>query len=243
MRWNVGERVQLTHPLWFFLLSAGSWFTGELYYTPFLSIFLTLLMLAGIGVTAHREPCKVVPLLAALLFSRAFIDYSTSGLENPLSHFMLLAFLSLYWQVSRGYLWVFAVSLTAALGMLNRLDLGLLFFPCMVHIGCRYHDRRTFAMLILGMGPLFAWLVFSLFYYGFLFPNTAYAKLGTGIPTAELCIQGLRYLQNSLTRDPVTLVVIVTARFSLSARTWKHLPAAVGLALYLVYTCPHWRTL
>ncbi len=239
MRWNVGERVQsFTHPLWFFLLSAGSWFTGELYYTSlFLSIFLTLLMLAGIGLTAHREPCKVVPLQAVLLFSRAFIDYSTSGLENPLSHFMLLVFLSLCWQVSRGYLWVFAVSLTAALGMLNRLDLGLLFFPCMVHIGCRYHDRRTFAMLILGMGPLFVWLVFSLFYYGFLFPNTAYAKLGTGIPTAELCIQGLRYLQNSLTRDPVTLVVIVTAlAFSFLPGQRKHLPAAVGLALYLVYT-------
>ena len=32
--WNSGERVQsYTHPLWFFVLSAAYFITGEMYYT------------------------------------------------------------------------------------------------------------------------------------------------------------------------------------------------------------------
>ena len=36
--------------------------------------------------------------------------------------------------------------------------------------------------LLLGLMPLILWELFSLFYYGFLFPNSAYAKAFTGFP-------------------------------------------------------------
>jgi len=238
MRWNIAERVQsFTHPLWFFLLSAGFLLSGACYYTALgISVALTLITLAGIGWVARREPFKGISLLAVLLFSQAFVDYSTSGLENPLSHTLLFVFLVLCGRTERGYGWLLATSMVAAFALLTRLDLGLLVFPCLVHAWSRFRDRRALAIVALGLIPLFAWLAFSLFYYGFLFPNTAYAKLGTGIPAGELWMQGLRYLQNSLTRDPLTLIVIVTALcFPFIFRQRNRIPAALGIVLYLVY--------
>ena len=41
---------------------------------------------------------------------------------------------------------------------------------------------RAFLPSVLGFIPLIAWELFSLIYYGFLLPNTAYAKLNTGLP-------------------------------------------------------------
>ncbi len=75
-----------------------------------------------------------------------------------------------------------------------------------------------------------AWELFSLLYYGFQFPNTAYAKLKTGIPGSELATQGLIYLGDSLQRDPVTLAAVFTALALTAARpsprTW---PIAAGV--------------
>ena len=36
--------------------------------------------------------------LLALIGSRAFMDYSTSGLENPLTHLLLACFLAVYFR-------------------------------------------------------------------------------------------------------------------------------------------------
>ena len=47
--------------------------------------------------------------------------------------------------------------------------------------------------------------------YGVPFPNTAYAKLNTGTPAAELAVQGLLYLAESAGSDPLTLTVIGAA--------------------------------
>ena len=68
---------------------------------------------------------------AFLIFSKAFVDYSTSGLENPLTHLLLAIFFTLYWNPERATsddLW-----LVAALIMLNRLDAGLLVLPALLH--------------------------------------------------------------------------------------------------------------
>ena len=90
-RWNPDERVQaFTHALWFFCVSAIRALSGELYYSVYvLSIGLTLVAIAVvIQRTAVSVWCGVYA-TAALLSSRAFIDYSTSGLENPLSNLLL----------------------------------------------------------------------------------------------------------------------------------------------------------
>ena len=55
-------------------------------------------------------------------------------------------------------------------------------------------------------------------YRGFFFPNTAYAKLGTGIPASELVAHGGWYFVNSLKWDAPTLLMIAAAlRFAFGA--------------------------
>jgi arabinofuranosyltransferase len=81
------------------------------------------------------------------------------------------------------------------------------------------------------------WELFSLFYYGFPFPNTAYAKINTGIPAMSLIRQGAFYYLNSLRIDPITLLAI----FSVSIAGWmsknsRHRIILAGVALYLLYT-------
>jgi hypothetical protein len=41
--------------------------------------------------------------------------------------------------------------------------------------------------------PAVLWTLFALVYYGFPFPNTAYAKLAMGIDPADLRTQGALY--------------------------------------------------
>ena len=61
-----------------------------------------------------------------------------------------------------------------------------------------------------GVLPFVAWEVFSVVYYGFPFPNSAYAKLTTGVPGVAMFRQGIFYLINSLAWDPITLFAIVS---------------------------------
>ena len=67
-------------------------------------------------------------------------------------------------------------------------------------------------------------------------PNTAYAKLATGIPSLELARQGGLYLLNSLRWDPLTLAVIVAAvLWAVAARRVAAIAVALGIVLYLLY--------
>jgi arabinofuranosyltransferase len=84
--------------------------------------------------------------------------------------------------------------------------------------------------------PALAWTLFALVYYGFPFPNTAYAKLATGIPTAERWRQGVLYLFDSVDRDPLTLAVValaVVAGFVERSAAGRAL--ATGILLSLAY--------
>src|SRR6267142_1134975 len=83
LRWNVAERVQsFTHPLWMLLIALGHHISGEPYFaTLFLSVFVTMLALVAVIALADSPVAATIG-LALLLSSKAFIDYSTSGLEN-----------------------------------------------------------------------------------------------------------------------------------------------------------------
>lgn len=238
LTWNPDERVQAyTHPLWLFLLIAGRAITGELFYTAtLLGIGLSV---AAIGLLAFRLPLR--PTTAALgvlvlAVSRAFADYATSGLENPLTHLLLALFLLAFLLRPPGERQMGLLAFLAALLALNRTDALLLVLPA---LGLALWRGRSWAALgaaALGFSPFLLWSAFSLAYYGFLFPNTAYAKLNTGIATADLARQGLIYLTNSLRWDPITLVTIAAAiALAVASRRANWLAIAAGIALYLLY--------
>jgi arabinofuranosyltransferase len=170
--------------------------------------------------------------------SKAAVQYATSGLEGPLS-FLLLGLLVLAcgdlapdWN--RPDRWV---PILAAAVVLTRQDLLLIVTPLCVAWIARKGFRPAVAPLLAGASSVAAWELFSFVYYGSLVPNTALAKLNTGMPASGKIIQGLRYVGDFALRDPagffvlaICLVYLVTVRKDLKARA-----VAGGVVLYLFY--------
>ena len=98
--WNISERVQgFTHPLWLAIFTTAYAVTREAYYTSIaLGAILSLGAVLFVGLAVARTRWSLVVTIVALLSSKAFIDFSTSGIENPLSHVLVVAFLWTWWQ-------------------------------------------------------------------------------------------------------------------------------------------------
>ncbi len=238
LRWNVDERVQaFTSPLWTFALIPGYLLTGDIYSVSLVLCIAASLAAAWIaGFCVAASPATGVAVLAILVSSRAFVDYSTSGLENALMHLVLAAFA---WRLRGLGQPLRSLTLLAGLGglvALCRHDAVLLVVPALAWMAWSRRTRREWAALALGFVPFVVWTAFSLLYYGFAVPNTAYAKLATGVPASERVAQGWHYLGESLRHDPLTLsatllfVAIVFWRGTAPARS-----LACGAVLYLGY--------
>lgn len=241
LRWNVAERVQAyTHPLWLLILLPLYAITREPFFTSLaLGGACSLLAVGGIAWSRRDDPWTAAATLVPLIVSRAFVDYSTSGLENPLTHLLLVAFVLLLPDegaaVDRRRM--SGLSALAALLMLNRLDSVLLVGPALAWVGWRRGARTAWREALFGFLPLVAWTLFSIVYYGLAYPNTALAKLATGIPTGELVEQGLRYLGESIRNDPSTLAATVAAGVAaVAVGGVRGRLLAAGAGLYLLYT-------
>lgn len=210
LRWNVIERVQtFTHPAWLFLITPFYLVTHEAYFTVIaIQIVLTLLTVILCCRFLAPSPSAAALGVAALVGSKAFIDFSTSGLENPLVHLAIVLFLVAWHRdrARRGSL--LRLGLLGSVLLLCRLDLIALIAP-LVATALRPWSRARARSLLLGLVPLVVWEFFSLLYYGSLVPNTALAKLPAGVPMSALVAQGFRYLVATSYFDPVTIAVLV----------------------------------
>ena len=244
LRWNLAERVQAyTHPLWLFLLAPFYALTREAFYTPILvslivSAAAVLCAVAG-PARAGRTPTAIAAVLC-LASSKAFVDYSTSGLETPLSYLLLALWLHLFLGEG-GARRLFGVTLLTSLMFVNRMDSVLLVAPGLLWswmdaLRRGVAVRHWLSGLALGSGPALLWVAFAIFYYGTPFPNTFYAKLGTGIDPALLREQGALYIAHGFRFDPTTGAVIVIA-IALAAfdaiRNRRVESIAVGLGILL----------
>ena len=247
LSYNPGERVMgFTHPLWALLVFVPM-ALGASAYAAAMGVSLTCALLAAVVVA--RAAATGFLSAAALWFlslSSAYVDYSTSGLENPLTHLLLALFFMRGMRSKPGDS-PLGTFLLAGLVVLNRMDCGLLVLPALLRevlerrSGARLPVslrplRRWLGPAALGFSPLAAWLVFAVVYYGFPFPNTAYAKLNLHIPAAAMARQGGWYFLDSLRHDPVTLFLIAAAIvLALRRRSPSSVPAALGMMLYLLY--------
>lgn len=238
LRWNVGERVQsFTHPLWMLVFAAAYAVTREPYITAVvLCVALSTLTFVLYGRWIVSHPATLAIGTLALLSSRAFVDYSTSGLENPMTHLLLIVLAVAWTRRSDGRGWQFAFWGAVGLSLLNRHDLAVLLLPPALAELWRAHDRKSLGLVVLGMAPFLLWEVFSTVYYGFPLPNTAYAKLNTGVSQAAAWRQGASYYLDSLHRDPVTLPAIGGGIAAALARPRLGMrPLAIGVLVYTVY--------
>lgn len=237
---NIDERVQAyTHPLWFFTLSLGTLVLGNVFYAAFfISISLATIALGFLLRSASHNRLVLVLIGVAAVLSKAFVDFSTSGLENSLSHFLLLIVVSLASsQVEGGRNRLTVFFLVCSGIYLNRPDLLMIVFPLAIYLTASAikHPKELLTNLSIGLIPVIIWTAFSVLYYGFPFPNTAYAKLGAGIALEERIIKGVYYLFHTIDRDPVTIFVIVAGLTTglMGSRLSKAL--STGVMLYLVY--------
>ena len=239
LTFNIAERVQtFTHPLWLGVLTAGYFVTGNVFVVAFAATMICSAVAFWIAVTRAASPIQAGLAAVVLLFSQAFVDFSTSGLENPLANVLLAGFVILFLNdgIDRRR-WLTGLWGFGALLYLTRPDLVLLVLPMLLLASWRVRRPRTIAVAVLvGTLPAAAWTLFALVYYGFPFPNTAYAKLAMGIDPGELRTQGLLYLFDSIDRDPITLTTIAFAAVVAVAQGKAVARAlAAGIVVYLVY--------
>ena len=242
---NPFVRVQAyTHPLWALLISAIYFVqtrlldlsrdNGLYMLVIFLSIFVSTLSVYIVFSKTNKIYSKLV-FGVAIISSKAFIDYSTSGLENPLTYFLLALFFLIFLSSKENLL---GLTISAALITVNRQDAILLVLPALVYhfLSVSKSWKTKIRELVLGFSPLILWELFSIFYYGFPFPNTAYAKLNTGVPKISLIGQGIDYFLNSIALDPVTLLIIAFAGVAVFIeKDKKKIISYIGVLLYLAY--------
>ena len=237
LRWNIDERVQaISNPLWTLLLSGAILVSGLNVYWLSLALSFACLIGALAVICRHlSDPLLCTALVLLLGSSYCFMEYSSSGLENPLTYLLLAVFFVSYctaYDTKKPANSLLGIS--AGLLILNRGDLAALVIPALISPFLWRLDRKsTLKSLLLAALPIGAWMVFSLVYYGFPFPNTYYAKLATTVERGKVFWEGLTYLLYSLRVDPVASICIALS-VVFAVRSSKYCTFSVGIFCYLL---------
>ncbi|MCR5507087.1 MAG: glycosyltransferase family 39 protein [Lachnospiraceae bacterium] len=241
--YNIGERASASScPLFTLVIACGYFIFRNMF---LISLIICVIFSTGAYIITVRNFCtnkvQTGVLFITLAGSTCFISYTTSGLENCMLFFLAAMFLGRYFSKDRydaKELFVFAllISLTA----MTRMDAVLMLVPAVVYLYLFRRNGVSFIKSVLiavaGLMPFILWELFSTFYYGFPFPNTAYVKLGTTIPETEYLIRGVQYFLTSLCFDPVLIFIPVTAAvFAVITRKARYIVCMGGVLLYALY--------
>lgn len=247
LRWNVAERVQVyTHPLWMILVSCACFLTREYFFTSIVvsfacSISAVFLFLRYLTHGFREHLWKAVLFLLLLCASKAFVDYASSGLENPLSYLIaalfITSFLALPNRDEPATQKLLILFFYASLAFVNRMDTLIIYLPALFYLMIRYYrlePARWLRILVAGTLPASSWTLFSLIYYGFPFPNTAYAKaFAKGFPVVWKMIRGLEYVSVALVWDTLSFLICLLALiFSIKNKSWRSLVILAGVMIY-----------
>ena len=251
--YNPHNRVQVfTSPLWYFVLALVRIFSNDVYLNVI--VISSILLISTVFVLKAIFKNDSILLLSVLLLSAstAFFDYTSSGLENVLAYFIIAVYILKYLRLfniqdtksthidkyeSQIKIILFLFGLIACV----RHDLALLLLPSTIYAILKNSEVFSFKqwalVCVIAFLPFILYTLFSLIYFGFPFPNTAYAKLNTGINKIEIVTQGLKYFISSIVYDTITLLVIigslVLSLFKLSNKHINYL--SYGVILNLSY--------
>ena len=238
---NLGERVEgytnflwvaLLVPLWPLCGGSPDAFASAAFVLTLGLAVLGLVLLARIAAREFQSRAPFVLALLLLAFDDAFIAYAVFALENHL--LIVCALLAIYATVFRFRDWQLVAGGGFALVAMTRLDGGLLalaFFAVEAAQLLRADavKRRSdlgslgtiaFAFLV----PFGVYFALRFQYYGYLFPNTFYLKVGD---TFGAVPRGLAYAQSFLSdRRGVPLLAL------LGVAAWNKRPWVRWLLLY-----------
>jgi arabinofuranosyltransferase len=175
--------------------------------------------------------------LTVLTFSASFVDFSTSGLENPLTHLILATFFVVYYNQAADKLRsVFFLSLVTALAVLNRMDVVLVLLPCLASVLITRRSLKVFLAAGVAFVPFLLWELFSLLYYGFVFPNSAYSKLWTTGHETLTVGGGINYLLAVCRAEPLMFVALVCGgAIPFLQKEKRDFPVVAGMVAYVAY--------
>ena len=195
MVYNAGERVEgYTDFLWIILISLFSWLKlSPLITVQFLGILSSLGTLIIFSIITHKLNNQknhfIVPFIGlSLALNYDYNVWATSGLETAFFGFLLsAAFYSYFFSTYKEVKKIFFLGLFLCLAMLTRPDAILILALSNILLLVQQIMRRVkttniiskifylnFACVLIYI-PYFIW---RFQYYGFLFPNTYYDKLG-----------------------------------------------------------------
>lgn len=171
----------------------------------------TIILMLMYCLQRQRPDLSILGLLL-LALSNSFTDYSTGGLENPLSHFLLASFIFYLSHTTWKKLDFFMLCLIAGSLVANRYDQALLVFPALAIVFLVRHDwRQDIKRACAGFAPLWLWMSFAWFYYGSIFPDTYFAKMHTGVPVFDRANLAVLHHLRMMDLDFSGMVFMLTA--------------------------------
>ncbi len=241
--YNIGQRATASSCPLFTLVIAAAYFVFRNMFFASLAVCIVFSSAAYSMVVHHfcetRRQVIVTFLIAAGCTS--FISYTTAGLENCQLFFLIVLFLRLFFHkeeyTRRDLLYM---ALLVSFIAMTRMDAVLFVAPMAVYAYLfrrkQFSFMKAFLQGVLGLLPFILWEVFALFYYGFPFPNTAYAKLGTDLARSEYLFRGLQYYLNALLCDPLVLLLPLLAIIGMfMIRKSRYVLCMSGVILYGLY--------
>ena len=199
---NPGERVEgYTNFLWVALLAPlwpvvghDAWRFAAAAWVLALTVgLLGILAVSAVAARVFKHRLSWLIAVLWLAFDDAFICYTVFALENPLLVLCLLGGLVALSYRFRHWEWVLGLSfaltaMTRPDGVLWPATFGIAALPALV--GYRPEERRAFARslgkvlasFVIPFGIYFAW---RYTYYGHLFPNTFYLKVGHSLSAVQ----------------------------------------------------------
>lgn len=241
--YNVGQRATASScPLYTLVVAAGYFVIRDMF---FVSLLINIIFSAVAFSMVVRQFCRtkrqIVFCLLVLIGSASFVSYTTSGLENSMLFLLGALFMKRFFSSERydakSMLYMaFLVSLIA----MTRMDAVLIFVPMALYVYLAKRDGVSFPKAVFlgiaGLMPFVLWELFATFYYGFPFPNTAYAKLGTNIALRDYIVRGVRYYLNAAVCDPIILIVpLFVIIAALTVKKSQYIACMAGPVLYGLY--------
>lgn len=241
--YNIGQRATASScPLFTLVVAFGYLIFRNMF---FVSLLINIVFSAFAFHILIWNFCKtkrqVLFCTAIIIGCVSFVSYTTSGLENSMLFLLVALFLKIYFKNERyNGRKMFVLALLVSLIAMTRMDAVLFVAPMAVYVYLCKRDSVSFgkAVLlgILGLLPFVLWEVFATFYFGFPFPNTAYAKLGTDIALLDYFKRGVKYYLNALLCDPIVLIVPLFAVLAVVVvKKVQHIWCMAGVLLYCVY--------
>ncbi len=240
--YNIGQRATASScPLFTLVVAAGYFVIRDMFFVSLLiNIVFSTLAFRILIKDFCRTRNQIVLCLFAVLGSVSFVSYTTSGLENSMLFFLGACFMKIFFGSERysakDMIWI---AILISLIAMTRMDAVLMFAPMAVYVYLAKRETsfgKAVVLAVLGLLPFVLWELFATFYYGFPFPNTAYAKLGTNIPLKDYLVRGIRYYRDTAVKDPMVLIVPLFAFLAaVIVRKMQYIICMAGPLLYGFY--------